>query len=203
MSAPPDPGRPSPVQPRFAITAVATFEKKRSPDLMAEMEIELNRLLADPSIHVEWVDLRAAEGQSFSNRLVVVKFTGACESSNDAEQRFEGALGHTHVSDGEVLPFVEINCDKIWGFIKKEIRGCPGSTDHYFGVALGRVMAHELYHVIAATSKHARKGVAKPTLTAPELTTDTLELGQPELNLMIRSLLPKAHSDLTSALAIH
>ena len=44
------------------------------------------------------------------------------------------------------------------------------------GRALGRVLAHELYHIFANTTKHARAGIAKSCYTAPELLADEFHL---------------------------
>jgi hypothetical protein len=41
-----------------------------------------------------------------------------------------------------------------------------------FGRALGRVVAHELYHILALTTEHAEAGVAKPSFSAQDLMSD-------------------------------
>jgi hypothetical protein len=38
-----------------------------------------------------------------------------------------------------------------------------------FGRSLGRVMAHELYHVLLRTRAHGRSGLARPAQTQAEL----------------------------------
>ena len=40
---------------------------------------------------------------------------------------------------------------------------------------MGRVLAHELYHVVADTAEHGKDGVGQRTLSARELTTGQLE----------------------------
>jgi len=44
------------------------------------------------------------------------------------------------------------------------------------GRAMGRVLAHELYHIVADTAGHGENGVAQPALSARELTSGQLEL---------------------------
>jgi hypothetical protein len=41
---------------------------------------------------------------------------------------------------------------------------------------MGRVLAHELYHMVADTDEHGEDGVAQPALSARELTSGQLEL---------------------------
>jgi hypothetical protein len=40
-----------------------------------------------------------------------------------------------------------------------------------FGIALGRVVAHELYHILARTTAHAGHGLAKASESLEELVT--------------------------------
>jgi hypothetical protein len=44
--------------------------------------------------------------------------------------------------------------------------------DLLLGRALGRVVAHELYHIVAQTARHGRAGVAKPFHTPDDLRRD-------------------------------
>ncbi|HLH32228.1 MAG TPA: hypothetical protein VKY31_13575, partial [Terriglobia bacterium] len=41
-----------------------------------------------------------------------------------------------------------------------------------FGRAMARVMAHEIYHVLAAATDHAGSGIAKPSLSFEDLVSD-------------------------------
>jgi hypothetical protein len=52
------------------------------------------------------------------------------------------------------------------------------------GRAMGRVLAHELYHIVADTSDHGREGVTQASLTPRELTAGQLELRPSELAAM-------------------
>ena len=44
------------------------------------------------------------------------------------------------------------------------------------GRAMGRVLAHELYHIVADTAEHGDNGVAQSSLSARELTSGQMEL---------------------------
>ena len=73
-----------------------------------------------------------------------------------------GALGWTHVSDGAILPFSEIDCDRIREFVQKELLYWkPAEREEVLGRAMARVVAHELYHIFANTPHHGSDGVAK------------------------------------------
>jgi hypothetical protein len=49
------------------------------------------------------------------------------------------------------------------------------------GRAMGRVLAHELYQIVADTSVHGRDGVAQAAFTSRQLTSGPLELGASEV----------------------
>ncbi|MDQ6699902.1 MAG: hypothetical protein M3Z36_06930, partial [Acidobacteriota bacterium] len=104
--------------------------------------------------------------ESFAD-LVVVRFKGACETAaasyySELGPYGEGAaLALTRISDGHVLPFSEVRCDQIRHYI--------GPQDGVLGRAMGRVVAHELYHIFAGTAKHGSDGVAKSFHTRKEL----------------------------------
>jgi hypothetical protein len=124
-----------------------------------------------------WRDLSRSSGNEVSVELVVVSFKGTCKTDVAMPGFGEtGALGWTHMSDGSILPFSDVDCDKISRFIAPEIR----SMDHdqresVFGRAVGRVLAHELYHVFTNTTKHAAWGVAKAFFTSKDLVSDQFE----------------------------
>ena len=61
-----------------------------------------------------------------------------------------GYYAFTHVSDGNVLPFSEVECDKIASSIRPEMSKSQWhDRDSVLGRAMGRVLAHELYHMLA------------------------------------------------------
>jgi len=84
--------------------------------------------------------------------------------------------------DGKVLPFSDVECDRV----RASIRSANGRqlSDLVLGRALARVLAHELYHVLARTPTHARAGLAKRSLSGIELSSDRLELKFADVNRM-------------------
>jgi hypothetical protein len=87
-----------------------------------------------------------------------------------------GALGSTKTANGRVLPFSEVECDRIRTSIAPLTIGySPGEREALLGRSLGRVLAHELFHVFADTDKHGRDGVSKTTYTRKDLLTEGFE----------------------------
>ncbi|MGP8248142.1 MAG: hypothetical protein ACLQVN_26965 [Bryobacteraceae bacterium] len=53
-----------------------------------------------------------------------------------------------------------------------------GRQELLFGRALGRVLAHEVYHMMAKTTRHGSTGVTMPALSDAQLITDSLDLDE-------------------------
>jgi hypothetical protein len=59
--------------------------------------------------------------------------------------------------------------------------------EHMFARALGRVVAHELYHAIARTTAHSRTGLTRPTLSPSELTESDISFDPSAVELLRRA----------------
>ena len=95
------------------------------------------------------------------------------------------ALGFTHISDGKVLPFLQIDCDRLAALLGPPKAAEPlARREAMFGRALARILAHEMYHVIGETQGHNKHGLAKPTLTAQELISDWIGFEREDLDLI-------------------
>lgn len=110
------------------------------------------------------------------SRIAVIHLLGQCRSDIPVSPalrstRLEGeALGQTHIVEGSVLPIADIRCDRIRRFIDADLRILnTESRGELFGRALGRVMAHELYHILLRTREHGRDGIARPAQSAADL----------------------------------
>jgi cytochrome c553 len=163
------------------------FEHKPAPAVVQALREEVDFLMAPLGLHFEWTSL-AANDQRVWMDLAVVKFSGRCEvlpfaTNSHSDQR----LGWTHISDGVVLPFAEVDCDAIRAYLLRDLSLlAPQSREKVFGRAVGRVMAHELLHVFARTAAHSDHGVDHPTLTISELLADRLEFDErePEVHIV-------------------
>jgi len=88
-----------------------------------------------------------------------------------------GALGWAHKVNGTILPFTDLACDNIRGTIESaDLPQSHVQANVMLGRAMGRVLAHELYHIVADTAEHGGEGVSQSALSARELTSGQLEL---------------------------
>lgn len=142
------------------------------PDIVLEtMQAELETVMQPSGLDLEWRWLAQSMGNEVSTELVVIHFKGHCDLDGlEPVAAYPGPLGWTHISEGEVLPFVDINCDGVRLFLQEDLVRLPESErSASYGRALGRVLAHELYHVFTRSTKHSSSGIGKAAYNVQEL----------------------------------
>jgi hypothetical protein len=160
-----------------AVALFLEFEHPAPPAIVSSMEAEVDRILSPSGLEFEWHALSDAQSTATFADLAVAHFKGACgiHSESVGHRLYKPvALATTAVSDGHVLPFTEIECGTICRFLGPDLQALPSrDREAALGRAMGRVLAHELYHIFGATRKHATRGVAsayhsRDELLAPE-----------------------------------
>jgi hypothetical protein len=165
-----------------ALTLLLQVEQPASDRVLSEVKRELDAVLKDTGIVS---DLRLFDQmtpyQEFGD-LVVVRLRGECKLDARPVRRPDGPLAFAHTSDGQVLPFMEVMCDRIKGTIRPIMWGDQfRRADELLGRAMARVMAHELYHILGQTCEHGDSGIAKHSLTGRQLIADTLNFESKEV----------------------
>jgi hypothetical protein len=190
------------------VTVFTQFDHEHSPAVTEVMKTELAAIMAPIGLEFEWRSIEAPRSDRAAVELVVVAFKGSCRMEEVLRPHGDeaGALGWTHTSDGVVLPFSDIDCDHIRRFIGREVAHAPlHEREMLLGRAVGRVLAHELYHVFANTKQHGKQGVAKPFYTASELVSDRFLFEQKETRALRTLALPaliRARGPLPAATAL-
>jgi hypothetical protein len=168
-----------PFSPERAEADLSVVIDSRAPidsAVLQAMEKELKRIFGPTDTLIELVIYRNRnESKVFESQVIMTRVVGECDALAAATSYTHkpDTLGRTFVTDGEILPFVELNCRQISGAVQQQIRAFP--KDEYpvvLGRALARVLAHEIFHILAATMKHARHGIAAETMNAVQLTTE-------------------------------
>ena len=159
------------VQPSAPVTVYTQFDQAPTEGVLASLQNEVETIMAPIGLNFEWRSLEKCTGREFAVELVVATFKGACEVVPFPEQAGAGgALGWTHTSNGEVLPFTDVDCGRISRLLGPSLVHIdPDEREETLGRAIGRVLAHEFYHVFARTSHHGSWGVAKPYYSVSEL----------------------------------
>lgn len=163
------------------LTVLLRVDGTVSDPALTELKSELNDIMRDTGRRLD-VRLRqqAAPNESFED-VVLVTLKGTCDMRRAyspyraypyLDER--GPLAWSHSTDGEILPFAEVSCDRIARSVSAALSaGENRQADKYLGRALGRVLAHELYHILGKTHEHNTDGsIAKPALSVKQLISD-------------------------------
>ncbi len=147
-----------------------------------EMERETQAIFEQAGVHLNWRLRSEVEGEALQN-LVVVRFNGRCIFEPLPYLYDErGPLAYTHTVDGAVLPFSEVACDNVTASIRSAMFGGDyAHADQLLGRALGRVVAHELVHILARSGAHGKTGVAEAALSGKQLIGGALPLDNRDL----------------------
>jgi hypothetical protein len=169
-----------------SLTIVYRFAGAYSEKSVDEMKRELGSIMKDSGLQIDWRERGALFDSASFNNLVVVEFRGKCIMEPIPFLYDErGPLAFTHSTGDDVLPFSEVACDQVRSSVGKAMWGGDYSrSDMLFGRALARVVAHELYHVLARTHSHSDSGVAKRKLSGAQLVSDELRLNPADLDRM-------------------
>jgi hypothetical protein len=163
--------------PRPDITVVLDFKGISSPQTVQEMEREASQIIGASGIRLGWVGRGDVRHSMFSD-LVVLTFKGACRYV-PALPRYDelGPYASTRTADGEVQPFGDVDCDRVVSSARSAMFGADfARADTLVGHALGRVVAHELVHMLTKSDAHGRDGVGKRALSGQQLIAASLPL---------------------------
>lgn len=156
------------------VALYARFQSEPAPLVMSSVREGLANIMRPVGVRFEWRSLPNSEAGEVAAQLVMITFTGDCNLStmNPAPSK-AGVLGFTHAVAGVIIPFSDIDCDAVRGLIQRDLTlERPARREFLFGRAIARVLAHELYHILANTAKHGSCGIGKSTYTSNELLAD-------------------------------
>jgi hypothetical protein len=124
-----------------------------------------------------WVQADSRGSVAYEGRPTVldVSLTGYCGAVAQDKRVVPGPLGWVLDVNGEIQPFIHISCERIADSVSMRLSSQPRTTERQLlARATGRVMAHEILHVLKQSGTHAHSGVLKSALAPEELTEDTL-----------------------------
>jgi hypothetical protein len=162
------------------LTVLLDFQTAPPANTFREMQREVGQLLKNTGVRLELMLRSDAEERDFEE-VVLLRFRGSCRMNNMAPFLDErGPYAWSHTLEGSILPFADVACDNIRRAVEESLFGGEkAQRDRLFGRALGRVIAHELYHIIGGIHSHGRKGVAQAALSGRELIAERMTL-EPE-----------------------
>jgi hypothetical protein len=122
---------------------------------------------------IVWWDAEKSQSGT-TETLIVADFTGTCSVPSSASAAFDISslppLAHAPIADGHILPFAYVDCAALGQFVGPVLARQPkGRHELLYGRAVGRLLAHEIYHILAQTPDHAAAGIAKEHFSTTDL----------------------------------
>ncbi len=144
----------------------------------AEVEREVRRILAPAGIDLAWSigDVRAEAAPDVVHVIVLSSALG---------RRGHRTMGATFLNWGKGA---WVSCPEVARTLNVTVRSCGDDCRRDMSTAMGRVVAHELVHVVAPEVRHAGAGVMAAVLSARDLRRDGLGL-DPDARRAIRARL--------------
>lgn len=171
------------------LTVVLDFKGSFSETAVSGMEQEAAGILATAGLRLDWRNPSTAAQSSFAN-LVVFTFRGDCTlQPQPAPPLYDelGPLALTRTANGEIQPFGEVDCGRVAASVWSAMWGGDfARKDQLLGRALGRVLTHELVHMLTRSGDHSREGVQRPALTGKQLIADSLPLSTLDIDRLKR-----------------
>ncbi len=182
-----------PVRAAPALFRVYTdFQSKPAEAVKNAMQRETESIISPTGWQIVWDPLSTAS-QDGSLILAVVRFKGVCDTAgvsvDETSARRPRVLGITYIQDGIILPYSDIGCSAIQNFLASPLASLSApERELVFGRALGRVLAHELYHVLTKKLHHGFKGAAQGQFTSQQLLAEEFRFGRREVQDLRASL---------------
>jgi len=160
------------------VTIYVDFQQEAPQSVVEALRTEVESIMAPAGFRFQWWPLSDFKSERVSAAVVVAHFEARCDLGGlIMRANHPGSLGWTEISDGTILPFTHVDCARVRTFLQTALLGYhPRDRELLYGRALGRVLAHELYHVFAVTPEHADRGVAKEDYSVKDLLASEFHL---------------------------
>jgi hypothetical protein len=165
-----------------AVNVYLAPSSKISPAVTHWMQEESGTLMSSAGYQVHWLDpLERPDAPGTS--LIVIELNGACAPAEHSGRPVDvDRLAFTVVDHGKILPFVTVDCAALQKVLAPALDREPRARrDVLYGRAMGRLVAHEMYHIESQDRGHSRNGVAEAAVSSRELVSEHFEFARDAL----------------------
>ncbi len=155
----------------YAETALyLNFKNTPNQVAVATMEKEVETIFSPANLDFYWFQLNDFQSHG---ELFVITFHGTCTATANIMEIYKhknqvpDRLAWTDVDSTGVFPFITVDCDGTRNFINT-------LDESTYGLSLGRIIAHELFHAITGTTKHSWNGIMQSRISRVSLTSQHL-----------------------------
>ena len=180
--------------PENVFAVVMTFEQDFSRPTLENMQRELEYILEPFDFQFRWRLGLNDRREEIANLLISVRMRGRCSISLPEEppKPFPTrVLGQTEMSEGKLLSYCDVDCDGVRNMIWSAVSGESFvQMQNLMGRALGRVLAHDVFHILAGTTRHRRNGISRAVMTPEDLVEGVMQLEPEEVEGIRRHTFP-------------
>lgn len=171
------------------LTVILDFRGAHSDPSIVEMERESGDILKTTGLKLDWRLRDQTAGQTYPD-LVVMTFNGSCKFSQTPRVYDElGPLASTKTTDHVIQSFGEVDCDHVISAARSAMFGRDfAHADMLVGRALGRVVVHEIVHMLTNSAKHGHDGVFEAALSGRQLIAPSLPLSAMDVDRLMSGL---------------
>jgi|SRR5579871_1795083 len=162
-----------------------------APGVLESVEKEVRTIFSGTALELQFEEPNQPGGTY--SWMAVLRFHGVCAAgpvhgTPATKERPVRELGTTHIVEGAIIPFADIECDAVRRTLGIAKSGTTALDEPILGRALGRVVAHELYHILLKDEHHGR-GLAAAAFSRSDLVAAHRSFDAADLNRMASSLL--------------
>jgi hypothetical protein len=179
------------ISPRVGI--FLDFDKAPSRVSVQSMQREVTAVLGETGARFSWHILKTDTAAETFDELAVLRLRGSCRAGKltAAVNPERITLGATEVASAGVTSYGSVECDQLQSCLAGTLGTfCARDRDDVFGRALGRVVAHELYHILGRTTHHTHGGVSKALQSPFDLVKEDYQLDREALVWLRQRLQP-------------
>lgn len=185
-----DPSALRTIPPQNELAIYLSTDARQPYAPLENMKRELSGIMESAGYHVVYGDPRTPDRAAQVAALVVLELDGVCgmpPGTYHLERSVASgaSLADTAVSAGVVMPFSRIHCANLTRMIGPMLTEEAGAQrDYFYGRAMARVAAHELYHVMMGSREHGHEGVAKASFLVADLLDERFDFDRTALALL-------------------
>jgi hypothetical protein len=183
-------GAAAAAEPRLVV--VLAFEEEASNAVLSAMQGEVDHIFERAQAAVDVLVLKGALEVRHADRIIHIDVKGTCASTAASRRRrSQSTLAAMFGVNRELQPIGNIDCRALSAYV-----GIV--TPAVFGRALGRVLAHEVYHYLTQRREHSNSGLFAASLSDISLTSSELHFTNDDLETLngtLRRMTSTAEAD--------
>ncbi len=178
------------LQGQSRLSVLTAFDQPPDMSAVESMERETAALFSNAGLSFWWQPKQQANDLGMTDLLVSVQFRGKCRLEPSVlVPATDGPLGSIQFQDGEIRPFIEVDCDRAAAMVWQNRGTVPAPLAAYIlGRALGRVVAHELYHYLTQSNAHTASELFSRRMRSDDLTVPGVRFEAGEIEALRRGL---------------